>query len=63
MGVIMSAVTHEGTFKKRKTGSKRRRKGAAALKALRKALARRKLEEMRDEELLKEQIYDVFTDE
>lgn len=58
----MSAVTHEGVFKKRKTG-KRRRKGAAALKALRKALARRKLEEMRDEELLKEQIYDVFTDE
>jgi hypothetical protein len=62
MGVIMSAVTHEGVFKKRKPG-KRRRKGAAALKALRKALARRKLEEMRDEEILKEQIHDVFADE
>ena len=62
MGVIMSAVTHEKKKKKRKPG-KRRRKGAAALKALRKALARRKLEEMRDEEILKEQIHDVFADE
>jgi hypothetical protein len=34
----------------------------AALRKIRNALARRKLEEMREEELLKEQIYDVFAD-
>ena len=58
----MSVVTHDTVLKKGK--SKRgRRKGANALKKIKRALARRKLEEMRDEELLKEQIYDVLADE
>jgi len=56
----MSAVTHD-VIVKRKPG-KKRRKGIAALRKIRNALARRKLEEMREEELLKEQIYDVFAD-
>ena len=42
---------------------KKRRKGLAALKKLRQAVARRKLEMMRDDELLKEQLFDVFADE
>ena len=57
----MSVVTHDVVLK-RKPG-KKRRKGMAALRKLRRALARKKLEEMRDDELLKEQIYDVFADE
>ena len=57
----MSAVTHD-VILKRKPG-KKRRKGVAALRKLRQALARKKLEEMKDEELLKQQIYDVFADE
>jgi hypothetical protein len=57
----MSAVTHEVVLK-RKSG-KKRRKGMAALKKLRRALARKKLEEMQEDELLKEQLYDVFADE
>jgi len=56
----MSAVTHD-IVRKAKSG-KRRKKGVAALRKLRRALARRKLEQMRDEELLQEQIYDVFGD-
>jgi hypothetical protein len=56
----MSAVTHD-VIVKRKPG-KKRRKGIAALRKIRNALARRKLEEMREEEELKEQIYDVFAD-
>jgi hypothetical protein len=58
----MSATTQDaipGKIKRRKG----RRKGVAALRKLRHALARRKLEEMRDDELLKEQLYDVFNDE
>jgi hypothetical protein len=35
----------------------------AALRKLRQAMARKKLEEMHEDELLKEQIYDVFADE
>lgn len=35
----------------------------AALRKIRRALARKKLEEMREEEILKENIYDVFADE
>ena len=42
---------------------KKRRKGMAALRKLRRAVARRKLELMRDDNLLKEQLYDVFADE
>jgi len=57
----MSVVTHDEVLK-RKPGRKRR-KGMAALRKLRQALARKKLEEMKDEELLKQQIYDVFADE
>jgi len=56
----MSAVTHD-VIVKRKPG-KKRRKGMAALRKLRNAMARRKLEEMREEELLQEQIFDVFAD-
>ena len=56
----MSAVTHDVVLKPKR--GKKRNKGVAALRTLRRALARRKLEQMRDEELLKEQIYDVFED-
>jgi hypothetical protein len=56
----MSAVTHDVVLNPKK--GKKRNKGVAALRKLRRALARRKLEEMRDEELLQEQIYDVFED-
>ncbi|MGB5439339.1 MAG: hypothetical protein WBN57_09110 [Gammaproteobacteria bacterium] len=56
----MSAVTHDVILKPRK--SKKRGKGNKGLRALRRALARRKLEQMRDDQLLQEQIYDVFED-
>ena len=56
----MSAVTRDVVLKPRK--GKKHNKGVAALRTLRRALARRKLEEMRDEELLQEQLYDVFED-
>jgi hypothetical protein len=58
----MSAVTQD-VVPKKKRGRKKRRKGMAALKALRKALARRKLEMMQEDAELKEQLYDVFADE
>ena len=58
----MSAVTQD-VVPKRKRGRKKRSKGMAALKALRKALARRKLEIMQEDALLKEHLYDVFADE
>jgi hypothetical protein len=58
MAVVTEDDLLDGKPKKRK-----RRKGMAALKKLRRAVARRKLESMRDDELLKEQIYDVFADE
>ena len=58
----MSVVTQDTVLEKRKS-RKGRRKGIAALKKLRRAMARRKLEEMREEEQLQEQIYDVFADE
>jgi hypothetical protein len=58
----MSAVTQD-VVPKKKRGRKKRRKGMAALKALRKALARRKLEMMQEDAILKEQLYDVFVDE
>jgi ribosomal protein L19E len=62
MEVSMSVATHDTALGKRK-GGKGRRKGLASLKALRRALARRRLEEMREEEALKAQIYDVLADE
>ena len=58
----MSAVT-EDAVSKRRNGRKKRRKGLAALRALRRALARRKLEMMQEDALLQEQLYDVFADE
>jgi hypothetical protein len=57
----MSVVTHDEVLK-RKPG-KKRRKGMATLRKIRRALARKKLEEMHEDELLQEQIYDVFADE
>jgi len=62
MGADMSVATHDDVLKKRKS-RRGRRKGMAALRKLRQALARRKLEEMRDEELLQEQIYDVLAED
>ncbi|MDH3901002.1 MAG: hypothetical protein OEU51_08150 [Gammaproteobacteria bacterium] len=58
----MSVVTQDTVLEKRKS-RKGRRKGVAALKKMRRAMARRRLEEMREEEQLQEQIYDVFADE
>ena len=57
------AVVTQDELLSNKPGKKKRRKGMAALKKLRQALARRKLEQMREDELLKEQLYDVFADE
>ncbi|MGD2057029.1 MAG: hypothetical protein PVJ15_09505 [Gammaproteobacteria bacterium] len=62
----MSVATHDSVLgkRKRKGGKgKGRRKGVASLKAMRRALARRRLEEMREEEDLKAQIYDVLAQE
>ena len=56
----MSAVIHDVVLKPK--AKKKRNKGNKALRSLRRAMARRKLEQMRDEELLQEQIYDVFED-
>jgi len=58
----MAVVTHDEVLSN-KPGKKKRGKGMAALRKLRQAVARRKLEQMRDDELLKEQLYDVFADE
>jgi hypothetical protein len=57
----MSAVTEDVVLKRKPR--KKRAKGVAALRKIRRALARKKLEEMREEEILKENIYDVFADE
>ena len=57
----MSAVTHDVVLKRKPR--KKRSKGEAALRTMRRALARRKLEQMREDEILHEQIYDVFEDE
>ncbi len=58
----MGVAIHDEVLKKTKS-RRGRRKGVAALRKLRQALARRKLEEMRDEAMLQEQIYDVLTDD
>jgi len=60
-GRTMSAVT-EDVIPKRKP-RKKRGKGIAALRKIRRALARKKLEEMHEEQVLKENIYDVFADD
>jgi len=57
----MSAVTEDVILKRKPR--KKRGKGVAALRKIRRALARKKLEEMREEKELKENIYDVFADE
>jgi hypothetical protein len=57
----MSAVT-EDVIPKRKP-RKKRGKGIAALRKIRRALARKKLEEMHEEQVLKENIYDVFAED
>ena len=57
----MSAVTQD-VVPKTKT-RKKRTKGVAALRKIRRALARKKLEEMHEEKVLKDNIYDVFSDE
>ena len=56
----MSAVIDDVILKPKKNS--KRRKGNKGLRTLRRALARRKLEQMRDDQLLQEQIYDVFED-
>ena len=58
----MSVATHDDVLKKRKS-RRGRRKGVAALRKLRRALARKKIEEMMEDARLKEAIYDVFADE
>jgi len=56
----MSVTTHDAVIGR---GPRRgQRKGTAQLSRLREALARRKLEEMREQRLLEENIYDVFAD-
>ena len=57
----MSVVTHDVVLKRK--SRKKRGKGEAALRSLRRAMARRKLELMREDEILHEQIYDVFEEE
>ena len=58
----MAVVTQDDllTKKPRKRG---RKKGMAALKKMKRALARRELEMMREDEQLKEDLFDVFADE
>lgn len=57
----MSVVTHDVILKDKPR--RKRRKGIAALRKLRRALARKKLEEIQEDQRLKEQLYDVFADE
>ncbi|MDH3888734.1 MAG: hypothetical protein OEV12_09665 [Gammaproteobacteria bacterium] len=57
----MSAVTEDIIPKKK--SRKKRGKGIAALRKIRRALARKKLEEMHEEKVLKENIYDVFAED
>jgi hypothetical protein len=60
-GTVMGPVRqHTGMAR---VAGKGRRKGRASAKALRQAVARRKLEQRREEQYLQEQIYDVFSDE
>ena len=59
----MAVVTQDDLLKKKPRKKRGRKKGMAALKKLRRALARRELEIMREDEELKEQLYDVFADE
>jgi hypothetical protein len=58
----MSTVTHD-VIGKKKPARKKRRKGMASLKAMRAAVARRKLELMQEDARLQEDLYDVFADD
>ncbi|MGD2136665.1 MAG: hypothetical protein PVJ66_00125 [Gammaproteobacteria bacterium] len=57
----MSVVTHDVVLKRKPR--KKRRKNGATMRKLRQALARKRIEEMEDDQRLKENIYDVFADE
>lgn len=57
----MAVTTHDTVFKTKPRRG--RSKGMAAIRKLRRALARRRLEEMREEKDLQENIYDVFADD
>ncbi len=57
----MAVTTHDTVFKTKPRRG--RSKGMAAIRKLRQALARRRLEEMREERELQENIYDVFADD
>jgi hypothetical protein len=61
--VPMAVVTQDDLLTSRPRKKKGRKKGMAALRKMKRALARRELEIMREDEELKEQIYDVFADE
>jgi hypothetical protein len=56
----MSVVTEDVVLNRKPR--KKRGKGMAALRKIRRAMARKKLEEMHEEQVLKENIYDVFAD-
>jgi len=57
----MSVTIHDAVLSRGPRSG--RRKGTDHLSKLREALARRKLEEMREQRLLEENIYDVFADD
>lgn len=57
----MAVTTHDTVFQIKPR--RRRSKGMAAIRKLRRALARRRLEEMQEEKVLQENIYDVFADD
>lgn len=59
----MAVVTQDDLLTSRPRKKKGRKKGMAALRKLKRALARRELEIRREDEELKAQIYDVFADE
>jgi ribosomal protein L9 len=57
----MSVVTHDVILKRK--ARRKRRKNLATLRKMRQALARKRIEEMEDDQRLKEHLYDVFVDE
>lgn len=59
----MAVVTQDDLLTNKPRKKRGRKKGMAALRKLKRALARRELEIMREDEELKEQLYDVFEDD
>lgn len=57
----MAVTTHDTVFQAKPRRG--RAKGMAAIRKLRHALARRRLEEIKEEKNLQENIYDVFADD